>query len=75
MTCVLSKRPVPLVAFHKRYPPGDYRCAACKAAVEPMNERWRMGFNGWEHACPDRHPQAGHCEAEKIPEAVPLAKG
>lgn len=64
-------RPVPLVEYHKKYPPAQYRCVACKAAVNPASENWRMGFNGWEHACPDSHPQAGHCPSERIPaEAV-----
>jgi hypothetical protein len=71
MTSIISKRPSPIAEYHKKYRPGDFRCAGCKAAVDPINARWRMGFNGWEHACPDHHPQAGHCPSERIPaEAV-----
>lgn len=56
--------PHPLVELCIRYPPEKYRCAACKAEVELLDARWRIGFNGWEHACPDHHPQAGHCPSE-----------
>lgn len=55
-----------LERFYSKYPPDQYRCAACKTAVDPMSEWWRMGFNGWEHHCPDSIPQAGHYEAENV---------
>ena len=56
-----------LTEFLGKYPPEMYRCAVCKRAVEPLDVGWRMGFNGWEHMCPDSHPQAGHCPSERVP--------
>lgn len=46
--------------------PEDYRCAGCKAPVDPTDARWRMDVDGWSHACLDRHPQAGHCCSERV---------
>lgn len=52
--------------FWNTYPPDQHRCARCKAPVDPMDERWRMGLGGWEHACPDMHPQPRLCLSERI---------
>lgn len=62
----VCKRPVPLVEYHKKYPPDHYRCAGCEAAVDPIDERWRMGFNGWEHECPGADLHVGHCPSEPV---------
>lgn len=51
----------------KENKPEEYRCARCKASVEAADPRWRMGCDGWEHACADRDPNGGHNASERVP--------
>lgn len=61
------KRVPPIVAFYVKYPPERYRCSVCKLYVQPVDERWRMGFNGWEHKCSDADPEmTWHVESERV---------
>lgn len=46
--------------------PEEYRCAGCKAPVDPAGARWRMGRDGWEHNCPGQYPIVGHCPSERV---------
>lgn len=35
--------------------------------VDPTNECWRIGLDGWEHNCPGQYPVVGHSPSERIP--------
>ena len=39
-----------------------FRCSACGDAPDWKDQRWRIGFRGWEHAC--QHQQAGYFSVE-----------
>lgn len=48
----------------------EWRCDNCGNAYPDGPGTWRHGFHGPEHACADRHPQAGHASATYVGEDV-----
>ena len=43
------------------------RCSCCHRPYDFTDAGWRFTGTGWEHKCPNNHPQAGYFAAEPIP--------